>query len=139
MVDRGPICTKRLFGAAMKMIDKIMFLVLRFLKATPFVLFSIFFMVWLVLLCFRTRYASSLLALYTLINCDCLVYSASQSDHIIIICISLGCIISTDTGVMMLGRDRPPSKTPNARTKVFNLEIRYRNATTQQSVVRCAQ
>ena len=40
---------------------------------------------------------------------------------------------------MMLGRERPPSKTANARTKVFNLEFRYRKASTQQSALRCAQ
>ena len=40
---------------------------------------------------------------------------------------------------MMLGRERPASKTTNARTKVVDLKIRYRTATTQQSVVRCAQ
>ena len=40
----------------MKNIDKALFLVLQFLKATPFVVFA--FMVWPVLLCSRTRYAS---------------------------------------------------------------------------------
>ena len=37
-------------------------------------------------------------------------------------------------GVMMIwGRERPPLKTTNARTKVFSREIRYRKTTTQQS------
>ena len=35
--------------------------------------------------------------------------------------------------MMSLGRERPPPKTTNARTKVFNREIRYKKATTQQS------
>ena len=37
MVDRGPIYTERLFGADMKNTDKTLFVVLRFSKATPFV------------------------------------------------------------------------------------------------------
>ena len=37
MVDGGPIYTKRLLGAAMKKTDKTLFLVLRFSRATPFV------------------------------------------------------------------------------------------------------
>ena len=37
MVDPGPIYTERLFGAAMKKSDKTLFLVLQFLRATPFV------------------------------------------------------------------------------------------------------
>ena len=36
---RGPIYTERLFGAAMKKTDKTLFIVLRFLKATPLVVF----------------------------------------------------------------------------------------------------
>ena len=50
----------------MKKTDKTLFLVLRFLKATPFVVlvFYFFFMVWPVLLCSRTRHASISLALY---------------------------------------------------------------------------
>ena len=65
MVDRGPIYTERLFGAAMKKTDETLFIVLRFLKATPFVVFVFyFFTVWPVLLCSRTRYASISLALY---------------------------------------------------------------------------
>ena len=44
MVDRGPIYTKRLFGAAMKKTDKKLFLVMRFLKATPFVVFISYFL-----------------------------------------------------------------------------------------------
>ena len=59
---------ERLFGAATKKTDKTLFLVLlRFIKATtPFVvfIFYFFFMVWPVLLCSRTRYASISLALY---------------------------------------------------------------------------
>ena len=34
---------------------------------------------WSVLLCFRTRYTIAFHLLHTLINCDCLVYSVSQS------------------------------------------------------------
>ena len=64
VVDRGPIYTERLFGAAMKKTDKTLFLVRRFLRATPFVVFIFnFFMVWSVLLCSRTRYANISLAL----------------------------------------------------------------------------
>ena len=43
MVYRGPIYTERLFGAAMKKTDKTLFLVLRFFKATPFVLLVFYF------------------------------------------------------------------------------------------------
>ena len=43
MVDRGPIYTERHFEAAMKKTDKSLFLVLRFLKATPFVVFVFYF------------------------------------------------------------------------------------------------
>ena len=43
MVDRGPMYTTRLFGAAMKKTDKTLSLVLRFLKATPFVVFVFYF------------------------------------------------------------------------------------------------
>ena len=65
MVDRGPICTERLFGAAMKRTDKTLFLVLPFLMATPFVVFVIhFFTVWPVLWRSCTPYASISLALY---------------------------------------------------------------------------
>ena len=67
MVDRGPMYTEHLFGAAMMMkkTDKTLLLVLRFLKATLFAVFiSIFVVVWPVLLCSRTRYASISLALY---------------------------------------------------------------------------
>ena len=39
MVDRGPIYTERLLGAAMKKTDNILFLVLRFSRATPFAVF----------------------------------------------------------------------------------------------------
>ena len=51
----------------MKKTDKSLFLVLRFLEATPFVVFFFFFffIVWPVLLCSRTWYAASIsLALY---------------------------------------------------------------------------
>ena len=65
IVDRGPVYTERLFGAATKKTDKTLFLVLQLLKATTsfVVFFYFFFMVWPVLLCFRTRYASISLAL----------------------------------------------------------------------------
>ena len=43
IVDRGPIYTERLFGAAMKKTDKTLLLVLQFLKATPFVVFVFYF------------------------------------------------------------------------------------------------
>ena len=55
---------ERLFGAAMKKTDKLLFLVLRFLKATPFVVFISIFMVWSVLLCSCTRCASISLAFH---------------------------------------------------------------------------
>ena len=49
IVDRGPIYTERLFGAATKKTDKTLFLVLRFLKATtPFVVFISYFFYGLV-------------------------------------------------------------------------------------------
>ena len=52
MVDRGPIYTERLFGAALKNTDKTLFLVLRFLEATPFDVFVFyFFMIWSGLFC----------------------------------------------------------------------------------------
>ena len=44
MVDRGPIYTERLFEAAMKKTDKTLLLVLRFLKATPLVVFVFYFL-----------------------------------------------------------------------------------------------
>ena len=43
MVDRESILTERLFRAAMKKADKTLLLVLRFLKATPFVVFVFYF------------------------------------------------------------------------------------------------
>ena len=43
MLDHGPIYTERLFGAAIKKTDKTLFLALRFLKATPFVVFVFYF------------------------------------------------------------------------------------------------
>ena len=65
IVEIGPIYTERLLGAATKKADKTLFLVLRFLKpTTPFVVFVFFFLVWSVLLCSRTRYASISLATY---------------------------------------------------------------------------
>ena len=87
IVDRGTIYTERLFGAATKNTDKTLFLVLQFLKATtPFVVFS-----WSDLFCcVLVPGALAFHLLYTLTNCDCLVYSVSPSDHIIISCISLG-------------------------------------------------
>ena len=79
MVDPGPIYTERLFGAAIKKTDKTLFLVLRFLRATPFVVLFSFFL-WSGLFC-CVLVPGMLLAfhlLYTLINCDCLVYSVSH-------------------------------------------------------------
>ena len=43
MVDRGPMYAERLFGAATKKTDKTLFLVLRFFKATPVVVFVFYF------------------------------------------------------------------------------------------------
>ena len=54
-VDRGPIYTERLFGAATKNTDKTLLLVLQFLKATtPFVVFIFYFYygLWSVFLVF---------------------------------------------------------------------------------------
>ena len=66
MMDRGPIYTERLIRAAMKKTDQTLFLVLRFLKATPFVVFVFYFFHGLA--CFvvfsYTQYASISLALY---------------------------------------------------------------------------
>ena len=42
-MDGGPIYTERFFGAAMKKTDNPLFLVLRFLKATPFGVFILYF------------------------------------------------------------------------------------------------
>ena len=80
--DRGPVYTERLFGAATKNTEKTLFLVLRFLKTTTsFVvyIFYFFFMVWPVWLCSRIPGVLAFHLLYTLINCDCLVNSVSQS------------------------------------------------------------
>ena len=91
MVDLGPIYTERLFGAAMKKTDKTLFLVLRFLRTTPLCLFSICFMVWPVLLCFRTRYAAYI---SPALNLDKLrlfgLLCLAVCDLKIISCISLG-------------------------------------------------
>ena len=57
------------------------------------VLIFLTFLVWLVLLCSRTRYASTCL---TLINWRCLSFLCLSLYHRI--CISLGWRISTDTG-----------------------------------------
>ena len=65
----------------MKKTDKSLFLVLRFLEATPFVVFVFFFFSLSGLFC-CVLVPGTLLAfhlLYTLINCDCLVYFVSQS------------------------------------------------------------
>ena len=67
----------------MKKTDKTLFLVLRFLRATPFVMFVFYqvFVLWSGLFC-CVLVPGTLLAfhlLYTSINCDCLVYSVSQS------------------------------------------------------------
>ena len=45
--------------------------------------FLFFFMVWLVLLCTRTRYATKHFTCFTLMNCDCLVFSVCRVvwDH----------------------------------------------------------
>ena len=55
-----------LFGAAMEKTDKILFLVLQFSKATPFVVFVFCFfgLVSVLMLCSISRYASISLALY---------------------------------------------------------------------------
>ena len=79
MVDRGPIYTERLFGAAMKKTDKTLFLVLRLLKATPFVKFVFYFLWSGLFCCVLVPGTLAFHLLYTLINCDCLVYYVSQS------------------------------------------------------------
>ena len=50
IVDRGSTYTERLFGAAMKKTDETFYLVLRFLKTTPFVVLSFLFS-WSGMLC----------------------------------------------------------------------------------------
>ena len=85
IVDRGPIYTERLFirndslGRRRKRLTNIASRTAIF-KSDHSVRCVIlyFFMVWPVLLCSRARYASISLALYR-DNCDCLVYSVSQS------------------------------------------------------------
>ena len=80
MVDRGPIYTERLFRAAIEKIDEAFFLVLQFLKATPFVVFAFYFSSWSGLFCGVLVPGTLAFHLfYTLINCDCVVYSVSQS------------------------------------------------------------
>ena len=80
MVDREPIYTERLFGTAMKKTDKTLCFLLRFLKTTPFVVFVLYFlMVWPVFCCVLVPGTLAFHSRYTLINCDCLVYSVSQS------------------------------------------------------------
>ena len=65
-----------LFGAATEITDKTLLLVLRFQKRLHSLCLFYFFMVWPVLLCFRsTRYASIKNLLCTLVHCHCLVYS----------------------------------------------------------------
>ena len=72
--------TERLFGAAMKKTGKTLFLVLRFLKATPFVVFVFYFFSWSCLFCcVLVPGTLAFHLLYTLIYCDYLVYSVSQS------------------------------------------------------------
>ena len=79
IVDK--IYTERLFGAATKKTDKTLLRVLRFLKATA--LFGVFifcFFLWSGLFCCVSVPGTlALNLLYTLINCDCLVCSVSQS------------------------------------------------------------
>ena len=82
MVNPGPIYTERLFGAAMMMkkTDKTLFLVMRFLKATTSFVVCFIFVLWSGLLSCVFVPGTLLVfhLLYTLINCDCLVYSVSQ-------------------------------------------------------------
>ena len=60
-------------------IDKTLYLVLRFLKATPFVVF-VFFFLWSGLFCCVVVPGTlAFHVVHTLINCDCLVYFVSQS------------------------------------------------------------
>ena len=61
----------------MKKTDKTLFLVLRFLKATPFVVFIFYFFLSGLFCCLPGTLAFHLL--YTLINCGRLLYSVSQS------------------------------------------------------------
>ena len=80
MVDRGPIYTERLFEAAMKETDIVSRTTI--LKSDSVLCVFCFFL-FHGLACFDcVLVPSTLLAfhlLYTLINCDCLVYSVSQS------------------------------------------------------------
>ena len=81
MVDRGPIYTERLFGAAMKKTDKSLFLVLRFFKSDSVRCVCFLYVLWSGLFC-CVLVPGTLLAfhlLYTSTNCDCLVHSVSQS------------------------------------------------------------
>ena len=64
----------------MKKIDNALFLVLRFLKATPFVVFVFYFFSWSGLFCcVLVPGTLAFHLLYTLMDRDCLVYSVSQS------------------------------------------------------------
>ena len=67
IVDRGPIYTERLFRAAMKKTDKTWFLVVCDFQKRSRCVYFLIFMVWPVLLCSRTRYASISIALPWLI------------------------------------------------------------------------
>ena len=92
MVDRGPINTERLFGAAMKNTDNTLFGRTATSNSDSVRCVCFLFFQWSGLLC-CVLVPDTLLAfhlLYTLIDCDCLVYPVSQSDQIIISCISLG-------------------------------------------------
>ena len=63
----------------MKKTDKTLFLVLRFSKAPPFVL-CVCVCLWSGLFCcVLVPGTLAIHLLYTLINCDCLVYPVSQS------------------------------------------------------------
>ena len=81
-IRERPIYTERLFGAATKKTDKTLLLVLRFVKARPLrslCLFFTFVMVSGLFCCVLVPGTLAFYLLHTLINCDCLVYSVSQS------------------------------------------------------------
>ena len=79
MVDHGPIYTEQLFGAAMTKTDRSLFLVVLFLKATPFVVFVFYIFSWSSpFCCVLVPGTLAFHLLYTLIDCDCLVYTVSQ-------------------------------------------------------------
>ena len=80
MVDRGPIYTERLFGAAMKktvvqnLVSRTATFISDSVRCVCFLFFS-----WSGLFCVLVPGTLAFHLLYTLISCDCLVYFVSQS------------------------------------------------------------